>query len=88
MSWLREQARRANNPRTYALLAVLGATLIGVWLTGPRADVAPVQQRAPAGAPPAVQAAGRAAEPWATPTPPGWGSDPFRAGFGGEPSGV
>jgi len=83
MQWWSKRIREGMNRRTYALVAVLAVVLLWVYsldskTRGPRdkgasmAAAAPSVAVVPAAAPRAVAA---------TPTPPGWGEDPFQRRF-------
>lgn len=82
MEPLRRWMREGMNARTYVLAGVLVLLLIGVYSVDGRGR-APRARPADPGASQAVAslpaAAPRSAP--ATPTPPGWGADPFQRAF-------
>lgn len=84
---MRDKLRQGMNPRTYVLVGILVVTLVWVHSLGgrPKPAGAPVRAKG-AGAPPATAApaapAGDKTGP-STPTPEGWGRDPFDPSFGG-----
>ena len=90
MQWLRKQMREGMNTRTYALVGVLLAMLL--WIHSLDEKTRALRSRTAGGgsaAPaPAVLAGADGRAKAVTPTPPGWGSDPFDRRFrlGAEPS--
>lgn len=83
---MREQVREGMNPRAYVLAGLLVVVLLWVQSIGERARPASAPARA-AGS--GASAAAPAIEPTAggktgpsTPTPEGWGRDPFDQRFG------
>jgi hypothetical protein len=89
MQWLRKQIREGMNTRTYALVGVLLAMLL--WIHSLDEKTRAMRSRGAGGgaAPaPAVLAAAADRGGAVTPTPPGWGGDPFDRRFrlGKEPN--
>jgi hypothetical protein len=90
MQWLRKQIREGMNTRTYALVGVLLAMLL--WIHSLDEKTRTLRSRTATGAgaapAPAVLASTGDRTSAVTPTPPGWGSDPFDRRFrlGAEPN--
>ncbi len=90
MQWLRKQMREGMNTRTYVLVGLLLAVLL--WIHSLDEKTRSLRSRTAAGggaAPaPAVLATASGRNDAATPTPPGWGGDPFDRRFrlGREPN--
>jgi hypothetical protein len=83
MSWLREQAKKGMNLRTYALVGLLVASLIYVQSLDQKQKLARARARAASAAPAAAVAAAPVLKlSPSTPTEPGWGRDPFERLFG------
>ncbi|HEU4335394.1 MAG TPA: hypothetical protein VFT32_12940 [Candidatus Eisenbacteria bacterium] len=82
MERLRRGMREGMNVRTYVLAGLLVVLLIGVYSVDGRGRP-PGPRPADSGAPHAVASLPAAAERSApaTPTPPGWGADPFQRAF-------
>ncbi|HSQ59158.1 MAG TPA: hypothetical protein VLT84_01780 [Acidobacteriota bacterium] len=82
MKWWRRPWRAGSHVRAYVLVGLLAAILIGVYSVDERARALRTRSSIRS-APPAVAslpaAAPRSAP--ATPTPPGWGADPFQRSF-------
>ena len=89
MQWLEKQIREGMNTRTYALVGTLLVVLLWIHSLDEQTRALKARARASGGAPPpavlAVSPSGRGQA--ATPTPPGWGEDPFERRFrlGGAP---
>lgn len=83
MQWLRKQIREGMNTRTYLLVGVLLGMLL--WIHSLDEKTRALRSRSVAGggaAPgPAVLAAASQRVDAVTPTPPGWGGDPFDRRF-------
>ncbi len=90
MQWLRKQVREGMNVRTYVLVGVLVTVLLWIYSLDERTRALRSRARTSAGATPAasVLAPPPARAAAATPTPLGWGEDPFQRRFrvGGEPA--
>jgi len=89
MQWLRKQMREGMNTRTYALVGLLLATLL--WIHSVDEKTRSLRSRAAgqgAAPAPATLATAPARGSAVTPTPPGWGGDPFDRRFrlGREPN--
>lgn len=81
MNWWRSQVREGMNPRTYALVGILAAVLAWIYFAEGRTRAIRSGGAAGSSAPSlaASSAASSAAErAAATPTPSGWGDDPFQ----------
>ena len=89
MQWLRKQIREGMNTRTYALVGVLLAMLLWIHSLDEKTRVMRARGATGGVAPgPAVLAAASGRGSTVTPTPPGWGADPFDRRFrlGREPN--
>ncbi|MGE5175137.1 MAG: hypothetical protein ACM3JJ_02075 [Hyphomicrobiales bacterium] len=88
--WLKEQAKRGMNARTYVLLGILAVTFVWIQSLDARTEALRQKARAASEATAALPAAAaRSDEPKqgpSTPTADGWGRDPFdrRFGAGGD----
>lgn len=86
MDWLRDQAKRGMNPRTFLLLGILVATLLWIQSLDSRTAALRKRARAATAEAPAVPAPAAVAETGkrgpSTPTAEGWGRDPFARRFG------
>jgi hypothetical protein len=83
MQWLEKQIREGMNARTYALVGLLLAVLVWIWSLDDKTRSLRSRAAAAAGPAPAVAALATGSErpgP-ASPTPPGWGDDPFDRRF-------
>lgn len=84
MQWLEKQIREGMNTRTYALVGALGILLLWIHSLDQQTRAYRTRAAATGGATPApaalAVAPSRRAEA-ATPTPHGWGSDPFDRRF-------
>lgn len=90
MQWWSKQMREGMNRRTYALVGVLVVVLVWIYSLDEKTRHLRSQGRGGTASAPVV-AVLPAAFPRmaaATPTPPGWGEDPFQRRFhiGGEPA--
>ncbi len=89
MQWLRKQIREGMNTRTYALVGVLLAMLLWIYSLDEKTRALRSGSAAGRGAPaPAMLATASERGNAVTPTPPGWGGDPFDRRFrlGREPN--
>jgi len=90
MHWLRKQIREGMNTRTYALVGVLLAMLLWIYSLDEKTRALRSRSAAGGGAAPAAAMLANASERGSavTPTPPGWGGDPFDRRFrlGREPN--
>jgi hypothetical protein len=89
MQWWTKQIREGMNARSYLLVGVLVVVLLWIYSLDEKTRRLRARGAAGAAAPAAsVIAAPTARAAAATPTPPGWGEDPFQRRFrvGGEPA--
>jgi hypothetical protein len=90
MQWWSKQWREGMNPRTYLLVGVLAVVLVWIYSLDEKTRTLRAHGRGGSAPAPsvAVLPASASRVVAATPTPPGWGEDPFQRRFriGGEPA--
>ncbi len=83
MQWLEKQIREGMNARTYALVGLLLAVLVWIWSLDDKSRSLRSRAATSAGSAPPVAVLASFTERGgpASPTPPGWGDDPFDRRF-------